>query len=126
MLGAGIDALLPELRAQAESLMTDSCTIDRLTGGSHWDEDLQKTVPTWDVVHIGVPCALEDPAAGGRVVIADAVTTPVSPLVKIPVTFEGIKPDDRVTLASGPVVWVTDAPARTHQVQVRLLCRWIK
>lgn len=124
MLGAGIDALLPELRAQAESLMTDSCVIERLTSG--WDEAQQKTVTTWAPVHADVPCVLEDPAAGGRVVIADSVTTPVSPLVKIPVTFEGIKPDDRVTLASGPVVWVTDAPARTHQVQVRLLCRWLK
>lgn len=124
MLGAGIDALLPALREQAESMMLDSCTIAR--EASVWDEALQKTVTTWVTVHADVPCALSDPGASVQVLLAGETSTQIFPLVKIPVSFEGVEPDDRVTLASGPVLWVTDAPVRTQQVQRRLQCRWVK
>lgn len=124
MLGAGVDAVLPILRSQAESTMKDSCTIERES--SAWDESLQKTVTSWVVVHDGVPCALTDSQAGGRELVSDVAASALSPLVKVPVAFDGIEPDDRVTLASGPVVWVTDAPVRTQQVVRRLECRWVK
>ena len=124
MLGAGIDALLPALRQQAESTMVDTCAIDREV--SAWDEALQRTVTSWVTVHAGVPCALTDPGASVQVISAGETVTQIFPLVKIPVAFEGVEPDDRVTLASGPVVWVTDAPVRTQQVLRRLQCRWVK
>ena len=122
MLGPAVDAVLPALRAQAESMMTDTCTIDRIT--IEWVGGVKQTVVT--TVAADVPCALDDPEASGSEVVAGESATRVDPLVKVPVTVEGVQPDDRVTLASGPVVWVTDAPVRTHQVQRRLKCRWVK
>lgn len=123
-VGAGIEAMLPALRAQAESTHIDSCTIDRLT--SEWDEAQQRSVTTWATIHAAIPCALTDPSASDRVLVTDEVTTRVDPLVKVAHDVEGIEPDDRVTLASGPVVYVTDVPVRTNQVQRRLKCRWVK
>lgn len=111
-------------RAGAESLMTDSCDIHRLT--SEWNEEQHKTVTTWTLVNGDVPCVLDDPPAPVRALVTDEVSTPAQPVVKVPVSCEGVEPDDRVTLASGPVVWVTDAPVRTYQVQRRLQCRWVK
>lgn len=122
MIGDEITAALPDHRAQAESLMTDSCTIDRVSvewvGG--------EKVTTVTVVHADIPCALSDPSASDRTLVTDQAVTRVDPLVKVAHDVDGIEPDDRVTLASGPVVWVTDAPVRTNQVQRRLKCRWVK
>lgn len=124
MIGYEIAAALPELRAQAESLMTDRCTIDRLA--TAWDEVQQKSVTTWVVVADDVPCAFIDESAAARTLVTDEAVTPAVPVVKVPVSVVGVKPDDRVTLASGPVVWVTHVPERTNQVQRRLQCRRVK
>ena len=59
MIGHDVAAALPELRAQAESLMTATCDIDRLT--TTWNEALQKSVTTWASVYADVPCALVAP-----------------------------------------------------------------
>lgn len=47
-----IAASLPELRAHAESLMVDRCTIMRRTG-STYDEETMREVPTWVPVYAG-------------------------------------------------------------------------
>ena len=41
-------------------------------------------------------------------------------------TFEGVEPDDRVTVAGYGVFWVTHVPVRSHQVLRRLECRWVR
>lgn len=124
MLGQDIADALPELRAQAESLMTGSCDIHRQT--TVWDEAQQKSVTTWAPVHLGVPCAFDEPQITSRALLADEAVTPRSPQVKIPVAFDGVKPNDRVTVAGVGVVWVTHAPVRDNQVQRRLECRWTR
>lgn len=124
MIGYEITAALPELRAQAESLMTDRCTIDRLT--TVWDEVQQKSVTTWVVVAEDVPCQYLDETASGRSLVTDELVTPAVPVVKVSVAVGGVKPDDRVTVASGPVLWVTHVPERTNQVQRRIQCRRVK
>lgn len=124
MIGQDIADALPELRAQAESLMTDACDVHRLTTG--WDEAAQKTTTTWAPVHIAVPCAFVSPPATARVLLTDEAVTPARPVVKVSVDVVGILPDDRVTVATGHVVFVTDVPTRTNQVQRRLECRWTR
>ena len=52
MLGPDVAAALPEMRAEAESLMVNRCTIERLT--TVWDEVEQKTTTTWAVVITGI------------------------------------------------------------------------
>lgn len=124
MIGHDVAAALPELRAQAESLMADVCDIDRLTTG--WNEALQKSVTTWATVHADIPCAFVVPPAKVRALVTDEIVTPESPVVKVSVDVLGVQPDDRVTVAGMGVVWVTHVPVRTNQVQRRLECRWVR
>lgn len=124
MIGHDIAAALPELRAQAESLMVDSCDIHRQTTG--WNEATQKSETTWAPVHLALPCALDIPPATSRALLTDEVTTPEHPVVKVSVTVTGVEPDDRVTIAGVGVVWVTHVPIRSNQVQRRLECRWAR
>lgn len=124
MIGYEIAAALPELRARAESLMVDRCTIERLTTG--WDEAQQKTVTTWTSVHSAVPCAFDVAPVGSRSLVTDEAVTVETPIVKVSVSLDGIEPDDRVTVAGVGVVWVTHVPVRSNQVQRRLVCRWLR
>ena len=124
MIGNDIAAALPELRAQAESLMADSCDIHRAT--SVWSEALQKTVTSWAPVHLAVPCAFDVPPVSARALLTGEAVTPELPVVKVSVTVTGVQAEDRVTVASGAVVWVTHVPERTNQVQRRLECRWTR
>lgn len=123
MIGDVITAALPLMRAHAESLMTDSCDIDRQTGTA-WNEAAQASVPVWAVVHADVPCHVEESAANTRALLTDELVTPETPLIKVPASISGIEPDDRVTIG-GSVVWVTQvAPDdSTHPVELLLRCR---
>lgn len=122
MIGDDVAAALPEMRAHAESLMRGRCTIDR--GTSEWNGT--KTVDVWEPVHEDVPCRLEVAPVASRSLLADEVVTAEAPVVKVPVRFEGIRPDDRVTLADGQVLWVTHVPVYDDMVQRRIVCRWTR
>lgn len=104
--------------------MVETCDIERATTG--WDEGLQKTVTTWAPIHLGVPCALDIPPVTSRSLVTDEAVTAEGPVVKIPVAFDGIEPDDRVTVTGYGVAWVTHVPVRSFQVQRRLECRWTR
>lgn len=127
MIGRSISAALPMFRAHAESLMTDSCVIERET--STWVEAAQEHVTTWAKVHPdlpSLPCHVEVAPQSSRVQVTGQDVTPETPLVKVPWNTAGVEPDDRVTIAgdSAPV-WVThvtqDDP--THPVELLLQCR---
>ncbi len=107
MIGPVVAATLPLMRAHAQSLMTDACTIERLT--SSWDEALQKTVTTWATVHAAVPCHVEEPASSSRSLLTDEAVTLESPLVKVAHDVAGVEPDDRVTIAGRDPMWATRA-----------------
>jgi len=126
MIGHDIAAALPELRAQAESLMVESCDIERMTSDTAWDEEAQETVAVFAPVHMGAPCNLDIPPVTSRQLFTGEAVTLESPVVKVPVALTGIEPDDRVTIAGVGVVWVTHVPVRSNQVQRRLECRWVK
>lgn len=58
-LGADVIAALPELRAQAESLHTDTFTIYRATGGSVTDPETLEETPSYAAVLTGVKGKLQ-------------------------------------------------------------------
>lgn len=126
MIGPVIAATLPLMRANAESLMTSRCDVDRLT--SAWDETEQKTVTTWAAVHTDVPCHIEEPAITGSVIVTDEALTLETPIVRFPVAFDGVLPNDRVTVADHEAMWVTRAAFddSTHPVEYVLQCRWTR
>lgn len=124
-----------QLRRQAYKLMLDTAAIDRLDG-LVWDEEQQQSVPNWVSIAVDVPCNLDEPPATTRALVTAETVTPAEPVVKIPVSVEGIEPDDRVTITAvadisdpemlGAVMWVTHNRSRTTAVQRRLECRWNK
>lgn len=123
MIGDAITAALPVFRAQALSLMTDVCTVERI--GSGWDEVQQKTVTTWVVVHANAPCHVETTPSSSRTLVTDEAVTPETPMVKAPHSLAGIEPDDRVTVAGREPMWVTHATHDdpTHPVELLIQCR---
>lgn len=124
MIGHDLADALPELRAQAESLMVTTCRIDRQV--TTWDEGAQKSVTTWTSIHAGIPCAVDDPPVKALSLVTDEVVARRSPVVKVPATTVDIQPDDRVTVAGFGVMWVTHAPTRTNPVQRRIECRRLR
>lgn len=134
MIGDVIAAVLPMLRDNAESLMTDAVKIER-DAGTTWDEDAQASVTVWVVVHASMPCAIDIPPVSARSLVTDEVVTRESPVVRGPVSFTGIEPDDRVTVtAAGPlsdaevgsVFWVTQVESDTHAVERVIQARWVR
>ena len=125
MIGDAIAAALPTMRAHAESLMVDTCTIERAV--STWGEGDQKTVTTWAPIHENIPCHLTG-TGGPRAMMTGETVTPETPVVKLPYTVDGIKPDDRVTIARTPevVAWVSSDDTDTHPVERVLRCRWTR
>ena len=126
MIGDVITAALPMMRAQAKSLMTDTCTIERLT--STWDEAQQKTVTGWEPIHAGIPCHVESPVVASQTILTGELVAAESPAVKVEHTHTDIEPDDRVTVAGGDVMWVTRAAHDdpTHPVETVIQCRWTR
>lgn len=126
MIGSAVAAALPLMREHAESLMTDVCSIERLT--TTWDEVNQKSVTTWATVHADVPCHVEEPAVTMATLVTDEAVTLETPLAKIPHTFTGILPDDRVSVAGREPMFVTRAAHDdlTHPVEMVLSCRWTR
>ncbi|MFN2344755.1 MAG: DUF6093 family protein [Dermatophilaceae bacterium] len=123
MIGDVITAALPLLRANALSLMTDTCNIDRLT--TTWDEALQKSVTDWTTVHAAIPCHLEEPTANAQSIVTGETVTLENPLVKTAHTINDVQPNDRVTVGV-LVLWVTRAAHddSTHPVEYLIQCRW--
>ena len=139
MIGPVIDAALPVMRANAESMMLDRCTIER--AASTWDEVTQKTVTTWVPVVSESVCDVDDGAASrsgrpSRSIVTDETVTRVEPSVYLPASVVGVEPDDRVTVtAVGPmtdpslldaVMWVSHAAGGSHVVECHLECRWLQ
>jgi hypothetical protein len=126
MIGPVIVAALPLLRANAESLMTDTCDIERLT--TVWDEEEQTSVTTWAPVHTDTPCHVESPPVTVQSLLTEELVSAETPVVKVSYLLDGIEPDDRVTVAGGDVMWVTSAAPddSTHPVEMVIQCRWTR
>ena len=131
-IGADIAAALPELRAAAESLMVDSCRIERATGTTI-DPDTLAEVPVYETVYEG-KCRVQRPGslapresvAGGFEFGIDTVE------VQAPLSAAGLRKYDRVTMTDvadttdpdllGLVATVRANLTKTHPTKRTLIC----
>ena len=121
-IGPAITAALPDLRAQALSLMTDTATITRGTGEPVWDPVTESMSDGITTIYAG-PARLLPPstqtagvdAAGQAVLVTDRV-------VAVPHNVTGVEPGDRVSIGDVELV-VESAPTGTHMVELRIRCK---
>jgi len=126
MLGADLAASLPELQAQAESLLIDRCIIERPSG---WTVDpvTAEQSPTWAMVASGVPCRLRPGSAlplGMAVAGQEAAGT--RPTLAVPLSTD-VHVGDRCTVTAsrdaslvGVALFVDGVPRGPHLALRRL------
>lgn len=112
-LGADVLAALPELRARAESLHTDTFTVYRPTGETTTDPDTFEEKPVFATVLTGVKGKFQATASQN----IDSQT----PGVKVAETnFQWHTSIDTVGVLTDDEVECTDAPHDPSQVGVRV------
>lgn len=129
MLGHDIAAALPELREEAESLMTDAVLIQRSTG-KRTDPATGKLVETWETTYDGKARWL--PSVGQTTVeqAGTSVTVDTREL-RIPVSADGVRAGMRVTTTAsahapslvGRVAVVVLDSTQSQPVHRRLQCK---
>lgn len=140
MIHDAIAAALPELRAHAESLMVDSCTVTRRRldeSGEpvrEMDPVTLELTDVWDEVYAG-RCRVQRPGAVmvGREPVVGGVEYNVETVhVQVPLTVLGVKADDRVAItamgaisdpdSAGMVLSVRVNQHKTHATKRTLVC----
>ena len=137
MIGDDLAAALPELRAQAESLMVDTCTVT-FVDGTTWDEDSGTSVPNVVTVYSG-KCRVqrsgamsprESSTATGYEVGIDAI------VAQLPLSATGLKRGHTLTVDAvgsisdpdlvGVKATVQSNLAKTHATKRTLVCEEVK
>lgn len=140
MIHDAIAAALPELRAHAESLMVDSCTVTRRRLDENgeavreMDPVTLELTDVWDEVYAG-RCRVQRPGAVmvGREPVVGGVEYNVETVhVQVPLTVLGVKADDRVAItavgaisdpdSAGMVLSVRVNQHKTHATKRTLVC----
>lgn len=105
MIGDDLAAALPELRAQAESMMRDTVLVERYNGGFTRDPVTLEDTPTFDTVYDGPGRVQRSGQLSPHETVAGEVEFGVNALmVQLPLSAAGVKKGDRVTVtAVGPV-----------------------
>lgn len=134
MIGADIAAALPELRAQAESLMVDAVLIERRAGQST-DQVTGKVVDVFEPVWSGKCRWLRPVTWDNPTQVADSEIAKVDRDMRLPVDGTGeVRRGDRVTCTAsahdparvGEVAWVRVVETQSQPVHRRLLCREVQ
>jgi hypothetical protein len=103
MLGDAITAALPELRAHAESLMVDTCTVTRASSGAPVVDNNNGTVtPAAPRTIYSGPCRVQVPDAAEKIEEAggDALSVQAA-IISLPVAgSEAVAVGDVVTVTS--------------------------
>lgn len=118
------DGDLEEMRADQVALMFDAVVIDR-KAGTHWDEEEQATVPTWEPVYSGA-ARVALPHGTPIVTASGELVVPRTAMVTVPhgtVPAEG----DRVQVLSPrpgipEYVWVQAVEAAAIPTACRMAC----
>ena len=132
-LGDDIAAVLPELRAHAESLMTDWVLVERATGTQSMDPDTLEMVDDYATVHEGKGRVQRSGQLSPHESVAGEVEFGVNALmVQLPLSASGIKKSDRVTVVAvgsvsdpdmaGLVATVQANLTKTHATKRTLVC----
>lgn len=121
-------------RRAAESLMRDTCRIERQTGTA-LDPVTLEEVPTWAPVLTDQPCRVQrfrgqgqsDLTGGGYDFGAAAI------MVQLPISARGVRRDDQVTITAvgeisdpdliGVVASVREDLSKTHATKRTLMCQ---
>jgi len=143
MIGDDLSAALPELRAQAESLMQDACTVTVPgEGRGPWNDDAGTYDPPPAVTLYAGKCRVRQPNTGGNEADAGETTFNVSDrIVSLPMSGDGyaagitgIPVGATVTIAAvSPVsdpfmvgktfTYLSPASQQTHSTARRLRCK---
>ena len=120
MIGDVIAEALPELRAQAESLMAATATITRGGGEPIWDPVTEQMSDGTTTIYDG-PARLIRASAGKAVDAAgeDVQATPY--VVVVPRDVAGIADGDRLVIG-GLDLRVETTLTGTHAVELRVMC----
>ena len=136
MLADAIREVLPVLRAEAEAMMVDSCTITRADGGTAMDPVTLEEVPTYAAVWSG-KCRVqrsgalsprEQSGAAGFEFGIDSL------LIQLPLSATGIKRGDVLTVTDATTdpdlldvkATVQANMAKTHATKRTLVCEEVK
>ena len=131
MLGYDVAATLPELRAQAESLMVDACIIDRLTGQSAPDPTTGVVAPTYGAAFYTGRCRLQDAVtASDSANAGEHEFTVLGRILQLPVDATAYRVGDRVRITAsaldpalvGSVLSVRSWKPKSHATMRRLIC----
>ena len=127
MIADDILAAIPELRAQAESLMLDTCRIVRVVGTA-LDEETGVETPVTEVVYEGrSKLQSQDQYEIGREAGAKIHVEQRS-LIHVPVGAFRMRHGDVVTILTSPALYVAgqvyrllgEAPYRTNETAYRM------
>ena len=132
-LGDDIAAALPELRAHAESLMTDWVLVERATGTQSMDPDTLEMVDDYATVHEGKGRVQRSGQLSPHESVAGEIEFGINALmVQLPLSASGIKKGDRVTVTAvgtvsdpdmvGLVATVQANLTKTHATKRTLVC----
>ena len=100
-LGDDIAAVLPELRAQAESMMRDTVRVERDTGTTEPDPVTLEEAPVFALVHEGRGRVQRSGQVAPSEQVAGEVEFGIgTPLVQLPLSVVGVKRGDRVTVTA--------------------------
>lgn len=114
MIGDDLAAVLPELRAQAESMMRDTCVITAEVAGGWNDDTGTYDEPTQTTIYSG-KCRLRMPRAAGARVESGAATWAVDDgVLSLPVDGS-----QAVTAGHVAVVTLSNDPLGTVRVTVQ-------
>lgn len=99
-----VASVLPEFRAQAELLMTSTCTITRDGGEPTWDEGTGEYTPaTPAIVYVG-RCKVQDNSRSVNKVLSGEIRAGINPLdLHLPISGTGgVRRGDVVTIDANP------------------------
>ena len=122
-IGPAIDATLSTLRAEAESLMVDTCDLQRRSSTSTMDPQTGEVTHTWETYWMG-PCRLRVRNTDRAGYVAEEATTVVVRELQLPVAAPLPNVGHRVVIARGEeaaTLHVAAMPSQgTHLVMRRV------
>ena len=133
MIGDDLAAALPELRAQAESMMRDTVRVERETGTTTPDPVTLEEVPVFALVLESKGRVQRSGQLSPRETVAGEVEFGVNALmVQLPLSAAGIKKGDRLTVTAidaasdpdllGLVATVQANLTKSHPTKRTLVC----
>lgn len=122
-IGPAIDAAIPALRAEAESLMVDTCELQRRSTTSSMNPQTGEVTHTWETYWSG-PCRLRVRNLDRSGYVAEEATSAVVRELQLPMSADLPKVGHRAVITHGAetaTLYVAGMPPQgTHLVMRRV------